>query len=190
MGLPATAASEARHRSAAAHQCFPRRTSGSPWRGTPITGRRAGLTSTGSNTRSSRTVRRRSSPLSRQVRHDLPVRGLDPAAQGHQEPGAPGDLRPGAGQCQYQPDRQPRQAALRQSGNPADDDAEPRPQILYRHPRGGSGRHRRGDATAARRDLGHAAGAVEDGARLRPRCGEEPRTGASWRSSAIARTTG
>ena len=50
----------------------------------------------------------------RQVRHDLPDRGDDPAAEGRQEPGAAGDLRGGADQRQHQPDRQPRRAAVRQ----------------------------------------------------------------------------
>ena len=81
-----------------------------------------------------------------------------------QAPQAICDLAPGNASTNLDP--QPRQAALRQSGNSAGDDAEPRPEVLYRHPCRGAGRYRRGDGAAAGRDLGHAAGAVENRAGL------------------------
>ncbi len=50
----------------------------------------------------------------RQVRHDLPDRGDDPAAQGRQGAGPAGGVCGGAHQRQHQPDRQSRLATLRQ----------------------------------------------------------------------------
>ena len=44
----------------------------------------------------------------RQVRHDLPVRGVGADAEGREEPGAAGGLRTRTGQCQHQSHRQPR----------------------------------------------------------------------------------
>ena len=43
----------------------------------------------------------------REVRHDVPDRNLGSAAEGHQKPGAAGELRAGADQCQHQPADQP-----------------------------------------------------------------------------------
>src|SRR5437762_965183 len=68
-----------------------------------------------------------------QIRHDVSVRGVDPAAEGGEEPGAASDLRAGAGQRQPHDDRQPRRAALRQSRAAPGDGAEHRSQGLCRY---------------------------------------------------------
>ena len=114
----------------------------------------------------------------RQVRPDLSLRGHRAADEGRQEPGAAGGLRAGAEQRQHQSAGQPRGAALRQSRSAARARIGARPQELYRHPRRGAGRHRRGDAAAAGWGLGHAARGTGNHSRLWPRCGQEPRRGA------------
>ena len=68
--------------------------------------------------------------------------------------------------CLAQPDRQPRQAALRRPSDPPGAGAKPESQGLHRHDQRRRGRHRRRHATAARGDMGHAAGDAEDFTRL------------------------
>ena len=124
----------------------------------------------------------------RQVRHDLPDRGDDSAAEGREEPGAEGDLRGGADQRQHQPDRQSRLAAVRQSGHPQGDGDDARSQGLRRHPVRGTGGYRRRHAAAAARRLGAAAGDPADHSRLRSGRQEEPRRGAQADAEGRLRT--
>src|SRR6266568_1250191 len=102
-------------------------------------------------------------------------RGDDSAAQGRAVAGAQGGLRARADQRQHQPDRQPRGAAVRQCRAAARDGVGAGPQGLHRYSVRGQERHRRLDAAAAGRHLGHAAGDLEDHSRLRPRRAEESR---------------
>ena len=55
---------------------------------------------------------------------------------------------------QHEPDRQPRQAAVRRSQDAPRHGADPRPPGLHRHPRGGSGADERRPAAAAGRRVG------------------------------------
>ena len=68
----------------------------------------------------------------------------------------------------HQPDHQPRERAVRQRRCAPRGGARARPQVVHRHPVRGQGRHRRRDAAAAGRRVGHAAGGTEDRHRLRP----------------------
>ena len=108
----------------------------------------------------------------------FPTEVIDPAAEGREGAGAEGGLRARADQRLDQPDHQPRERAVRQCRCAPRGRAGARPQGLHRHPVRGQGRHRRRDAAAAGRRVGHAAGGAEDRARLRRRREEEPRRGA------------
>ena len=89
----------------------------------------------------------------RAVRHDLPLRGHDPDAEGRAQPDAVGDLRDRAAQCRAQPADHP-EAALRQSRSaPGDRDVD-RSQGADRHPRRGPGRFQHRDAAGARKASG------------------------------------
>ena len=94
----------------------------------------------------------------RQVRHDVPDRGVDPAAQGREVAVAAGGVRDRADQRLRQPDHQPRERAVRQCRRAPRGRARARPQGLRRHPVRGQGRHRRHAAAAAGRRVGPAAG--------------------------------
>ena len=95
-----------------------------------------------------------------QGRHDLSVRGDRTAAEGHREPGARSDLRTAAARRRQHADRQSRRAAVRQPRSAAGDGADDRPQSLHRRAERRQGRHRRSNAAAARRIVGHAARAA------------------------------
>ena len=151
------------------------RTKSSRWRATRITGSRGGPISTASSGHHQGYRDAEPDVHRRQVRHLLALWHDGPVAGGSQEAGAAGDLRADRDECHPQPDPQPRQAALRQSGSAPGDGAEPRPQGLHRHPDAGQGRYRRDDAAAARRIMGDAAGDAGDIAGLRSRYREEPR---------------
>ena len=98
----------------------------------------------------------------RQFRHDLPDRGLDPAAQGHQDPGAEGGLRGRAQQRLHQHHHQLVLAAVRQSRYSPRAGAGARPQGVHLDPVRGPGRCRRHHAAAAGRLVGHAEGDAGD----------------------------
>ncbi len=134
----------------------------------------------------SQSLDRRARLRHRQSRHDLPDGAFRRADEGHQGAGAERDLRPGADQCQHQPDHQPRRAAVRQRGSAHRHDAGARPPGLRQDPVRGTGRHRWLAAAAARRRLGPAGRYPEDDSRLRRRRAEESRRGAQdhGRSSA------
>ena len=98
------------------------------------------------------------------------------AAEGHQEPGAAGDLRTDARQtaapiCSSTATKPPFDNADLRRAMALTFDRKAFIDILS----DGQGEDRRRDAAAARRVVGHAAGAAADIARLRPRRAEEPR---------------
>src|SRR5689334_4077579 len=94
----------------------------------------------------------------RPVRYDISLRTDSADDEGRAEPAAEGDLRtrPDDGRVQFH--GQPRQPAVQRSGPPQGDDAGDGPQGVYRHPFGGARPDRRGDAVAAARPVGSAAG--------------------------------
>ena len=111
----------------------------------------------------------------RQVRHDLPDRSVDPAAEGRQVAGAECGLRGRAEQRLHQHHRQLVQPAVRQSRHPPRAGAVARPQGLRPDPVRGPGRHRRHHAAGSGRLVGDAQGDAGDHPRLWPRHREEPR---------------
>ena len=113
----------------------------------------------------------------RQVRHHVPDRGHDPAAQGREGAGTERRMRARTDQRLDQPDHQPRERTVRQCRRAPCGRAVARPQVL--HPDHGRGQFgcRRRDAAAARRRVGHAARRAENDQRLRRRREEEPRRG-------------
>ena len=103
----------------------------------------------------------------RQVRIDLRRHADDPVDPRFAAPAARCALRSAARQRQRQSDRQPRETALRQCRIAARDVACPRPAGLHRHHHRWEGLPRRGDAAAARRTVGHAAGDARKAAGIR-----------------------
>ena len=105
---------------------------------------------------------------------------------------AAGDLRHVRVECRAQSARQPRRAAVRQSGIAAGDVADDRPPGVCRHHRRRTGSDRRGHAAAAGRAYGACpptrCATCRAMTRISPRAA--PRRARSWRSSATARTTG
>ena len=98
----------------------------------------------------------------RQVRHDVPDRSVDPAAEGRQGAGAERGLRGRAEQRLDQHHRQLVDAAVRQSRHPPRAGAGARPQGLHPDHVRGPGRHRRHHAAAAGRAVGDAQGNAGD----------------------------
>ena len=103
------------------------------------------------------------------VRHDLPDRSVDPAAQGRQEPGAEGGLRRRAQQRRHQHHHQLVLAAVRQPRHPPRAGAGAGPQGLHLDHVRRTGRHRRHHATRSRGPVGDAEGDAGDHSRLRAR---------------------
>ena len=93
----------------------------------------------------------------RRIRHHLSGRCQHSPDEGHQGAGAERDLRDDHDRHVLQPDGQPRQSAVRQSGHPQSHVAGDRPQGLQHAADGGPGADRRGDAAEARGRMGHAA---------------------------------
>ena len=111
----------------------------------------------------------------RPVRHDVPDRSVDSAAQGRQDAGAEGGVRRRAQQRQHQHHRQFDVAAVRQSRYPPRDGAGARPQGVHLDHVRGPGRYRRHHAAGTGRIVGDAEGDAGKHPGLRPRHQGQPR---------------
>ena len=114
----------------------------------------------------------------RQVRHDVPDRSVDPAAQGGQGAGAERGLRGRADQRLDQHHRQLVLAAVRQSRHPPRAGAGAGSQGVRPDHVRGAGRYRRHHAAGAGRPVGDAEGNAGIDPRLRPRHQRQPGRGA------------
>ena len=94
----------------------------------------------------------------RQVRHDLPDRSVDSAAEGRQGAGAERGLRGGADQRLHQHHRQFVRAAIRQCRHPPGDGDGARSQGVHLDHVRGTGRYRRHHAAGPGRPVGDAEG--------------------------------
>jgi MarR-like DNA-binding transcriptional regulator SgrR of sgrS sRNA len=94
----------------------------------------------------------------RQVRHDLPDRGVDPAAQGRQVAGPDRNMRGGTEQRLHQHHHQFIRAAVRQSRHPPRAGAGAGSQGFHLDHVRGTGRYRRHHASGSGRPVGDAEG--------------------------------